>query len=93
MMLTNLVFVTRPASEVQDHNEAVQWVGMPEYVPQEQPIKIVVSFASAEDRAGFADRLGLVLTEKTKAVWYPERSRDDRVSLRFDADSSEEEDL
>jgi hypothetical protein len=85
MMLANLVFVTRPASEVADFDEAAHWAGMPDYEEAEEAIKITVSFDSLEDRANFAEVLGLALTEKTKSVWWPPRSRDDVASVRFES--------
>lgn len=73
MMLANLIYVTRPASEIQDFNEAAEWVGMPEYDEGESPFKIVVNFHTEEDRLDFGERLGVKLTEKTKSMWWPLR--------------------
>lgn len=39
-MLANLVFVTRPAGEIEDFDEAAHWVGMPEYHDGEEPLKL-----------------------------------------------------
>lgn len=82
-MLAALAFVTRPASELQDFNAAAAWVGMPTYEPNQNPLKIVVSFKNKKDRAEFAKRLGINLTEKTRAIWWPEKEKDDNSSLRF----------
>lgn len=86
-MLANLAMVTRPASEVADHNEAAHWVGMPEYEPMDEPWKVVFSFETEEDRAELARRLGLEFkgsNGRTARTWWPPRENDDRVSLRFE---------
>ncbi len=77
MMLANLVYVTRPASEIQDHNEAAQWVGMPEIGSSPEPLKVVVSFRNNTDRIEFARLLGLKFTEKTKSTWWPSKDQED----------------
>lgn len=81
LMLANLVFVTRPQSEIADHNEAAAWVGMPDYEPGEEPIKIIVSFRSMEDRAEFLRCLGLNLTPVQKSTWWPAKEREDLSSV------------
>lgn len=82
-MLANLVFVTRPQSEVEDFNAAAEWVGMPEYTFEEQPLKITVSFRNEKDRNEFGRLLGITMTEKTKAAWWPPKEREDPASLKF----------
>jgi len=83
MMLANLVFVTRPESEIQDFDEAAQWVGLPGYEAAPDPLKVTVNFANAEDRAGFFRRLGVAFTDKTDSIWWPPREREDKLSLKF----------
>jgi hypothetical protein len=85
MMLSTLLMVTRPGSEIADHKEAEHWIGMPEYELAEEALKVIVSFRSEEDRAEFARLLGLRLTDKTKATWYPPKERDDRAALLLEA--------
>jgi hypothetical protein len=85
MMLSTLLMITRPGSEIADHKEAEHWVGMPEYELAEEALKVIVSFRSEEDRAEFARILGLRLTDKTKATWYPPKERDDRAALLLEA--------
>jgi ParB-like chromosome segregation protein Spo0J len=84
MMLANLIFVTRPESEIRDFDEAAEWVGMPEYDGGERPLRVMVSFRNEEDRAEFARILGLSFTERTRATWWPAREREDTSSLRFE---------
>jgi hypothetical protein len=85
-MLANLVFVTRPESEIADFDEAAEWAGagMPEYDEGKNEIKLVVQFRSMEDRAAFAERLGMALTEKTRGIWWPAREKDTPSALRFE---------
>lgn len=87
MMLANLAMVTRPASEIADHNEAAHWVGLPEYEPMDEPWKVVFSFETEQDRNDLARKLGMEFkgsNGKTARAWWPPRENDDRVSLRFD---------
>lgn len=84
MMLANLVFVTRPQSEIADFDEAAAWVGMPEYEIASTPLKITVSFRSDEDRLEFARVLGLELTDTARSTWWPSREKEDPSSLRFE---------
>lgn len=83
MMLANLVLVTRPEQEIRDMNEAAHWVGMPEYQPAEEALKVIVSFRNAEDRLAFAQLLGMEFTDKTKSIWWPHKDRSDNSSVRF----------
>lgn len=80
-MLANLLYVTRPQHEIADFDEAAQWVGMPEYEPGDDVLKVVLSFRSVEDMRECARRLGLVFTDRTKAAWFPTKERDDRASV------------
>ena len=84
MMLANLLFVTRDENEIADFDEAAEWVGMPEYEPAVEPIKMIVNFENKEDRMAFAKKLGIPITEKTKSIWYPYKPKDDVSSVRFE---------
>lgn len=84
-MLANLVYVTRPAGEIRDHNEAAEWVGMPEYSAGEAPLTLVVKFATEAERQDFAERLDLRLTDQQRSLWWPPRQTDDVASVRFEA--------
>lgn len=95
MMLANLVFVTRPQSEIEDFNSAAHWVDMPEYENQETVYKVIVSFRSIEDKNEFlsminADELVLSNKKKTTSTWWPRRDKFDLKSVRFEADDSDE---
>jgi hypothetical protein len=98
MMLANLVFVTRPASEIADLDAAAQWVGMPEYDLEDKQarLSIIVNFASEEDRQAFCQRLGLDVDTisvigTSKSIWWPKRAKKDVHTIRF-TDRTREED-
>ena len=84
-MLAALVFTTRPKSEVPAYDAAAEWAGMPEYsMDDADPVsKIVVGFATDDDRSAFCKLIGLRATEKTKSCWWPVRENDDVSSVRF----------
>ncbi len=87
-MLAALAYVTRPASEIHNFNEAEHWVGLPEYqdsgdLPDSNPIKLVVSFRTEADKVEFANRLGIKLHPKAKYTWYPPRPNEDLSSVKF----------
>ena len=48
--LAALVFTSRPMSEVQDINEAAQWVGLPAFEAPPDDYKLTLIFDSAEAR-------------------------------------------
>ena len=82
-MLANLLFVTRPKSEIKTIDHAKEWVGMPEYEVMEEPLKCIVSFETSEDRSAFYEMLGCKYTNKTKSIWYPLKDQDDPSAVRF----------
>ena len=86
-MLANLVFVTRPADEIKDLNAAAEWVGMPEYHESyNEAIKMTVNFRNEDDRAAFAKKLKLTITDKTRSVWYPAMAKlkGGRTAVKFE---------
>jgi ParB/Sulfiredoxin domain len=80
-MLANLIYVTRPASEIHAMDEASQWVGMPSYELDAEPWELIVKFDDLEDRAEFAKRLGVTLTDATKSIHFPPQQQDDVASV------------
>ena len=91
MMLANLLFVTRPASEIADLDAAAQWAGLPEYDlgGKEERLQIIMNFATEEDRKEFCRLLSLdpdkIKTSGTgKSIWWPKsRKNMDSQSIRF----------
>jgi hypothetical protein len=57
---------------------------MPEYEAAPGAIKIIVSFKNEEDRADFAKKLGVTLTENQRSLWWPEKPKDDVSSVKFE---------
>ena len=50
-----------------------EWVGMPEYVSEDQESwgRVVVHFANEEDQQKFAALIEQPMTEKTRSLWFP----------------------
>lgn len=92
MMLANLVFVTRPASEIADFDAAAHWVGMPEYEGQ-MPLKLVVNFRDGTDRDEFMRLIDASIINmkrgETWSVWWPAKETEDPTSLIFEDDDGE----
>jgi len=87
MMLANFTMVTRPKSEIEDFNEAAQWVGMPEYENGKDSIKIIVHFENKKDREKFAEISGIGLMkagENNWSAWWPPKNRNDIAAIRFE---------
>jgi hypothetical protein len=84
-MLANLMMVTRSSSEIKDFDEAAHWVGLPDYDEANGALhsKVTVSFASAEDREEFCERLGIAAAGGS--IWFPPKANDDVISLRFES--------
>ena len=86
-MLAGLVFVTRPKSEVQDFDAAAEWVGMPEYEPGEQDVKLIVTFDTAEEREQFCREKDVRVFRDSGRNWstrWPFRDAMDRKRVRFE---------
>jgi hypothetical protein len=92
-MLANLLFVTRPESEIQDLDEAAHWVGMPEYEDSSgKPLQIIISFRNEQDRDRFVRQTQLAIGKResrTWMTWWPVKDRDDLASLRFDQEEAQ----
>jgi hypothetical protein len=86
-MLANLVFVTRPESEIGDRNDAAAWVGLPIYDGVERPFRMVISFETEDDRNRLMELIGAEKprhsTRGVWSVWWPPRDREDLAALRF----------
>lgn len=87
-MLANLIYVTRPQSEIRSMDEAAHWAGMPDFGQVDEPLKIVVSCETPADRDDLMKKLGIHTVAKktgdTWSAWWPPRDREDLSSLRFD---------
>ena len=83
--LATLAMITRPASEIAGIDEAAEWIGLPEYIPETRPFaQVLVSFKSESDRDEFAKKLSLPLADRSKqSAWYPHQERRDLDSVRW----------
>ena len=87
MMLANLVMVTRHGKEIADINEAAEWVGMPDYEPKEDPIKITIQFRNEEDRETFANLSKMKRGKEggtTWSCWWPPKEKEDISSVKYE---------
>jgi hypothetical protein len=87
-MLANLLFVTRPASEIADMNEAAQWAGMPGYEEGEEIIKLIIGFRTPHDRECFVKEAKLRIDKRESKTWmtrWPFTERHDLASQKFEA--------
>lgn len=90
MMLANLVMMTRPASEIADFDAAAQWVGLPEYEPGEDRLRLIVNFTTEAERSAFMEHIGAARPSNAwnnvLSIWWPLRDGDaDRSSVRFES--------
>ena len=87
MMLANLVMVTRPQHEINDINEAAEWVGMPDYVPKDHYIKYTIIFKTEQDRNEFCNMAKIPQGKekgRTWSVWWPLKEKEDIKSVKYE---------
>jgi len=74
-------------------DQETEWVGLPEFVPVDASLRLVVSCESEETRDALLDVLGIATIHKgtrgTLSVWWPDREKYDLASLRFEVDEDE----
>jgi hypothetical protein len=90
-MLANLLYVTRPESEIQSMDEASHWVGMPEYNAIIPPPKLIISFESEAERDNFLKWLDqkeptqiMGKNRDTWSMWWPPRDKEDLKALKWE---------
>ena len=66
------------------------WQGMPDFEQSDLSgiQHIIVHFVSREDVELFAQRMEQIITEKTKAIWFPYREREPQPIITDDIDES-----
>ena len=90
MMLQNLLYVTRPASEIKTTDHAAEWMGMPDYEISEEAKKLIVNFETYEDKKVFCEQNNFLFNEKgTESIWFPEKERRDITSVGFEVEDEE----
>lgn len=87
-MLANLAMVTRPSSEIKDHNAAAEWLGagMPSHEGKTPGIQLMINFDTEEAREKYvAEHVGIINTKRGAVwtTWIPNRPRNDRDSVKF----------
>jgi hypothetical protein len=88
-MLANLVFITRPKSEIESFDAAAHWAGLPESDTSTNELRTIVHFATKTDRDDFAKRLGVTFGDgPVQTMWWPPREKDDILSVRFKEESA-----
>lgn len=87
--LAALVLTTRTEDEIGGPDEAAEWVGMPEFEPQDKRPKLIVAFDDEEAREKFMKSCGIHTVSKTHGhgqVWsvnWPPQGKDDLVASEF----------
>lgn len=63
----------------------VEWVGMPEFVQDDQTAwkTVLVHFQCRDDLQDFAQLIGQPLTNETRWVWYPPQQREQLKEKRY----------
>lgn len=78
MKVANLLYITRPASEIGDIDEAKEWVGMTDYENAPEVYGFNVHFKTEKARADFLKKTGLIATQingKKMSGWWPPRGK------------------
>lgn len=86
-MLANLIFVTRPSSEIKNMDEAAEWLGLPGFDRVPEPMKTIVQFETVADRAEFCRLLGIEeppLAKERVSMWWPEKEKEDLASIKIE---------
>ncbi len=87
MMLANLVYMTRPASEIKDMDAASHWAGLPSFEEiVDDSIRLKIQFLSEADRQKFCDQFKIKVRMKGEKVWstsWPWTESKDNSSLKF----------
>ena len=90
MMLQNLLYVTRPASEIKTTDHAAEWIGMPDFEISEEAKKLIINFETYDDKKVFCEQNNFLFNEKqTEALWVPEKERRDITSVGFEVEDEE----
>lgn len=90
-MLANLLYVTRPESEIETMDEASHWVGMPDYQPIMPPPKLIIAFETEDERQNFLKWLDqqqptiiMGKNRDTWSMWWPPREKEDLKALKWE---------
>lgn len=73
-------------------NHQDEWSGLPAFTPKPTPLKLIISFRSAEDRQKFVEEKKVDIQSKLKQVWvtwWPYKDREDLGSLQYGEEDDE----
>jgi ParB-like chromosome segregation protein Spo0J len=85
--LALLVMTTRSQGEVRDKNAAAEWIGLPSYENVDEPVKLVVSFRSEEDRQAFVEQNQLTIMKtlsRSWSTWWPTKEEDEYTAVKVE---------
>lgn len=89
--LAALAYTTRPASELEDQDAVAEWVGMADWEQKPKYPELSIKFDDEQARQDFMEMIGATVINKKFghiwAIWYPERSREDLINLKFEEDA------
>lgn len=83
--LENLLLVSRSKAEVEEFLPESEWGDLLDFDRTKINPKLVVNFENETDRQDFANALGIGLTEKQKAMWWPIKERRTVAHLQYEA--------
>jgi len=73
-------------NKVNSGDENSEWVGMPEFEPKEDVVKIIITFDTEQDREDFNNKYKLQYSAQKGQTWtakYPYRKQKDLKSLKY----------
>ena len=87
MMLAGLLMVSRPREEITKFNNALEWVGMPEFEAADINPRLVIHFEDEETRVRFQSECGFDIQNNGPttawSTWWPNKQKGDPKTLRF----------
>jgi hypothetical protein len=88
MMLSNLLYITRPADEIKTKDVAKEYVGMPDYDEGGDETKLVVKFFNNDDREAFCNEVlkghWLRRTGKAWSAFWGKSEENDLKAIKFE---------
>ena len=94
-MLASLAMVTRPQEEIEDFDEAAEWLGMPDFESSDEfeGQRLLVRFDCEADRDAFMVTLRtldpnfkpVIRSKKVWSTWWPWHDKDDVMSVRLES--------
>ena len=85
--LASLVMISRPTTEIQNIDEASEWVGLPEFQSAVRPFVLVLNCKSQEERDELVNKMDLFVGNargRVVSCLYPPTPRRDRQAHKFD---------